>query len=366
MGGRHGFGDLQYVLDRVTCIKFGWNELYSLRTEEVCTGYIYGSTLLKLLSIIKVTMIETNVIAYLIIFIFTLIFIRTVSQNLISWPIAVFATVLFFSPPIILLFERLNIDLIIFLLVYCASSVLGKRLWLLAPTSLALATLFKFYTLPLLIFHSLNLRRRWIVLIALLLPTIVLTIIDLRRIQYLPWDARNMFGNAIWLEYVLYVIEGPYTHANFILASLMGAGLIICVGLILRKIGVLEGPTTTAVGRNADRIVFLLSTYTFCYFSGLSVDYRLVFLLFSYILAEQLFSMTKVTAWVLRTSIFMSFYLSYNVEILQPLGDFSQMVCLVILWNLSWKTGLVVFGDIIDKSLKIVRIVLARVSRNRH
>jgi len=368
LGGQHGFGDLIYVLDRVSCIEFGWEKLYSLRTEEVCTGYIYGSTLLKILSLIPVAIVETNIVAYSFIVIFTLIYVVTVSQSVMPLSLAFFSIVLFFSPPIVLLLERLNIDLIIFLLVYYAASFRGKSLWLLAPTCLALASLFKFYTLPLLIGQSLNFRKRKraIVLISILLPTLTLVIIDMRRLEYLPWDARNMFGNAIWLEYVLYVVQGPYTHANFAAASLLGITLIACVGIVLYKMRFLEGPTAIVHGQSANRLVFVLSTYTFCYFSGLSVDYRLVFLLFSYLLAEQLFFMAKATAWILRISMFLSLYLSYNVEILQPLGDLAQVICLVIIWKLSWRTSLAVFRNIADEILKIVGIVFTGVSRNRH
>ena len=131
-----------------------------------------------------------------------------------------FFFILYFSPPIVLLLERGNIDLLIFISGYLFTT--GRILT--GVLILILAGMFKFYPIALALVSILLVTRKKQRILLLIIWTFASVIIvkDLLQLQNLPWDARNMFGNSIWGEYLKYAIVGPNTHGNFLINSSLG------------------------------------------------------------------------------------------------------------------------------------------------
>jgi len=365
LGGKNGFGDFGYVLERIPCIKGNWDNLYGPRTEDVCSGYIYGSSLLVLLDGIGISLSILVPISYGLAASLVFIYLWTSLKEKSSIAQNVLAVALLFSPPVILLIERMNVDVIVFLCVYAAIKMPNKVANWISPLLIALSALFKFYTLPLILIMLKEAKGKLrIYLFIVLVSTLVIISIDLSRIEGLPWDARNMFGNAIWGEYLLYLVKGPQTHANFIASSMLGIAILLFVSYIVRKLDIDIELKKVAPKNDRKLFIFCFILYLTCYFSGLSVDYRLIFLLFAYLLFESMFTLKWTGLVIVRLSVLATFYISYNVEKLQPLGDLTQMVALLILAKgLSLLIGLTP-RNIFDKSLIIARIILSRVARN--
>lgn len=366
LGGKNGFGDLGYVLERIPCISNDWASLYGPRTDEACSGYIYGSSLLILLDMLGLSLTNLVPISYGLATSLILVYMWTFLKQNFNLAQHGLAIALLFSPPIILLIERMNVDVIVFLCVYLAIFLPRKISKWASLLLVALSALFKFYTFPLLVIMLRKVQGKLrIYLLPVVISTLVIILIDLGRINGLPWDARNMFGNAIWGEYLLYVLKGPQTHANFALSSLLGIAILLFVNTILRQIHIDIQLKSAASDRDQKLFVYCLILYLTCYFSGLSVDYRLVFLLFAYLIFENMFSLNVIGLAIVRVGVLLIFYLSYNTEKLQPLGDIAQVVVLIILVRgLSLLLG-VTARDIFDKSFVVARVIFARITRNR-
>lgn len=366
LGGKNGFGDLNYVLERIPCLEGSWDLLYGPRTTETCSGYTYGLYLLIALNFLGVSSANLALMSYILIASFTLIFLWIIYHLRLNLLQKSFAIILFFSPPIVLLVERLNLDLIIFILLYIAAKLPERVSKWVAPILIAGTALAKFYTLPIILLMYRSHRKKLnFYLTFIICSTLLVIFFDFGRILSLPWDARNMFGNVIWGEYLMYLVSGPQSHANFIAASALG--LIMFLVIYLSMIHLPFSVQLRSIDRKSDhKLFFYVSTvYVTCYFSGLSVDFRLVFLLFTYLIFESLFELNKLGIITLRVSVATSFFMSYNVEELQPLGDIAQIIVLSFVVRGLTLLNRSAIRDISNKRLEISRVIFSRISRYR-
>jgi hypothetical protein len=331
LGNRGGFGDLQYVLERVDCQDTSRADLYGVRTADPCTGYIYGSSLLIIFRLLGLSERQltpvgvTSSLLFLAMILFLLIRCAT------SATVQIVTIALLFSPPIILLMERSNLDLIIVFLVVTFTALYSRGLYKLSFFFITLSALFKFYTFPLLALPILKLRKARDRFVFLMLVVLIGSIIisDLIQISALPWDARNMFGNAIWGEYLIYFISGPQTHANFAIASGIGILLLASVTFLVHKMNFLKIEITKANNFEARLSQVSILIYVICYFTGLSVDYRLAFLFVAYV-ASLGFLRPPL---MLHVIMLVAFFFSYNSGNFQPIGDGAQLILISVLIN---------------------------------
>jgi hypothetical protein len=363
-GTREGFGDILYVLERADCLPLSMETLYSERTNNVCTGYIYGSTLLRVLNFLGIGQSVLIPIGYTLFAIVGFFYLKATKNSKNIFQVVLYLS-LFFSPPMILLFERANLDSLILILVTIYATLVVRKHFLGAFFLAALASLFKFYSIPLLfvaIFGAKKFFRFPLIIMSLLVSIQVL--LDIEKIPQLPWDAQNMFGNIVWGEYLLYLLKGSSTHANFFFSTILGLGILSIIWCLLkRKLTVVE--YWTYIG-SRDQIFFLvyLSMYLACFFIGLSVDYRLVFLLFAFIYFEKTIKLKASIKFLTRSCILITFYSSYNLAFLQPLGDLAQMVFIAILAILMEPYFKLTASRIINKIQVVTTVVLNRTSRD--
>ena len=325
-GTRGGFGDFLFVLERADCLPISWETLYSERTNNICTGYNYGSVLLKVLNLIGLGQSAVIPIGYTLLVIVVFIFLQA-TLHITSILQAVLYVSLLFSPPMILLFERANLDSLILIFVTIYATLVVHRYFSAAFFIAVLASLFKFYTVPLLlvaIFGAKKNKKLPLVIISVLI--MIQVYLDIKKIPQIPWDARNMFGNAVWGEYLLYLLKGSGTHAHFFFSTILGLGILVAMWWRMsKKLNIFE---YWAYSGSKDQIFFLVyfSVYLTCFFIGLSVDYRLAFLLFAFIYFEKTIRLKVSMKILTRVCILITFYFSYNLEYLQPIGDLAQMV----------------------------------------
>jgi hypothetical protein len=365
LGTKEGFGDFLYILERADCLPMPIIELYSERTTDDCTGYIYGSFLVRLFNTLGVGEWALALFGYTFIIVVTCLYIYAIlikSRSLQS----LFYISLLFSPPIVLLYERANLDALVFILVTLYAFFMTRKSYSSAFIVAALASLFKFYTLPLLIWPIIRARQnKRLLLLALFFAVSAQIYIDTTRISQLPWDARNMFGNVVWGEYFLYLFKGSETHANFFLATALGLFLLFSIWLLVRRNTELFHFWTYSNTYDKNFFIVYFSIYMICYFTGLSVDYRLIFLLFAYIHLEKTLKMETSIKFSLRSLLLMTFFFSYNVEVLQPLGDLSQIFLIAAFLMILKPFWNILYSRLMNKIQIVSAMIVGGTPRNR-
>jgi len=363
------FGDLLYVLEKTDCLDQSKVSLYSARTQDPCSGYIYGSTLLKFLNLLEINVAKIEFVGFLLIALFCLIFIKSISSAKISKKTSIFFLALFFSPPIILLLERGNIDILILPLISVAGYCFSRNKITLGSFAIILAGTFKFYPIFLAIVAIFLLARGWKKIFLFIICFLAALIIfnDIIRLPFLPWDARNMFGNIIWGEYLAYAIHGAYSHGGYLTSTFLGIFILFAIFLITMKItkNKFNKLQVCADPNHSDLYNFGLysGVYLTCYFSGLNVDYRLVFLLMAAIYFEKIFIIKPVEKFIYSTILTFSFFLSYNSNSFQPIGDLAQLFVVVTLLASLQVLFKLKIERFFNKLLVVRGTILASISR---
>jgi len=301
---------------------------------------MYGSTVLRIIELLGIG----NKIVYPVgiffiaglSFIFSFLAIST-NNRIICLSVGF---IVLLSPPIELLLQRGNLDAFIFILVFFSSILILRNKFFLSLL-LSVCSLIKFYTFPLLVYlsilYTLKRRKKFISQIYLFVIFLV-CIIDIRNVSYFPSDAQNFFGSPIFGEYLSFLAYGPGSHGNLFISQALGLlfYLLTCKAFAkISRIIKIYPVIYDSKSNNKPLVLFSINFLIFisCYFAGLNIDYRLVFiaaatLSFLNIEAEQDF-------WpsiCLTLAILIILYTSYNTYILQPIGDF------FILFTISYFT----------------------------
>ena len=140
-----------------------------------------------------------------------------------------------------------------------------------------------------------------------------------------------MFGNIIWGEYLVFLVSGENTHSNYVMSSIIGVLLIAVPTLVFVRIPRIFDLFEFSESKSQPawtKSLFLTSSIVFlsCYFSGLSIDYRLVFLLISVVCMFRLCVVSQFRNVVVVVSLLVSLFASYNIGDLQVFGDFGILV----------------------------------------
>lgn len=141
------FGDLRGVLIGATRLHNVGDQIPCRNSECVPTTWIYGRSLF-LLPNFEVSEPLVVLISLWITFLFLSIIIAVFPDRL--WLIGAF----FISPPIVLLFERQNIEIILVIVCFLSVYFYSKKKFVLAFLPILCGTLIKFYPLGLIIFFS--------------------------------------------------------------------------------------------------------------------------------------------------------------------------------------------------------------------
>lgn len=248
-----------------------------------CNNY-YGKSLMILYRFAHLSTANNLALGFMISFIFIFILGSITNYALNSQKCKLIVLLGFMlSPPLMILVERGNLDLVIFALVVLMSFGLYRENYLLTIGSLILMTLLKFYTLSLfgLIFISFNKRKySWlnsIIFLFLFVDLIIeLSKIDLTRFQ--------IYSSSFGLKIFGLLLLKTGLHLSALFQVIVGLSIFIPIFCFTSRVlpknsfkfSVQSNSTPSYmeyVGL-ACSIVFLTT-----FFSGVSFDWRLVFLI---------------------------------------------------------------------------------------
>lgn len=333
MAGTVRFMDLNLVLQSADCYENEGLNVYSHQIGEKC-AYNYGSTLIRILSFLKIGESSTFIFGLFAILVISisLSLVELVSRKK-TFAQYTFILALILSPPILLLMERGNVDTLILACLIVVIALIIRNKILLAFIVIALITLFKFYPIVLFGLILIKIKKRWVSLVALGLISLV-SFQVFNDISQGPgyinifWAS---FGSPIWGIYAGYIGIDIKYELSIILGACIFLVLLFLVNGLLKR-------TKSSIPR--ERIfdsegVETLFTYTstiflFCYLLGMNFDYRLVFFLICNLILIFASNLSTPLITVLKVLLIPAFWFSYNLHELQPVGDLSLALLVAI------------------------------------
>lgn len=331
--GGGNFIDSQQILQWSKCYEMQGNLVFS--NEGECSGYIYGSTLLKILSFIKSDVNVTQIVGYFLMLILAISISLSVGHFKVNRPNpAIFLVII--SPPVLLLAERGNFDIVMFALIGLAGFLFSKnaQIWALMP--LALATLLKFYSLPVfLLFYLLGENRKQKLTTCLVgIAVSIQVAYDLQIIKTsFPSGFSWKFGASIWTRYFTQLgISDPGEAVNNISGLAIFLLVVLVTSLFLKNRKMFDSSHDD--GHRTKRLLFyvFLLTHISCFMLGMSFDYRLIFLaIASVIYLDSFCTRGDTNTNLIFVLTLISMWLTYPSTGLEPVGDLATEILTVIL-----------------------------------
>jgi len=337
------FIDLKATLVSIECAKSA-DPSSSLNELYLTCNYIYGSPLLVFGKYLSLSSVNTTFYAWVLL-IFSSTLIGGITYLLINnfKKALIVASLIICSPAISLLFERANIDMIIFILVILSAWLYAKKQFFLSITIIFGMTLFKFYTLFLLfilIFLHIN-KKNYYVLIPITTITVLNVTLDLARIEKIPAGGQAQFGTGVFSWY----FDEIGFYIDKVLWVVIGIGVMLTFTYLFTKTSHEHASIISSKFnfRSASALEIALGwsslIFLSCFLVGFNYDYRLVFMAFGGFLIFRLNNSTKKYLWaaVYFTSLWgsigigLSFGgLSYKIQIVfalfQLIGDISTLL----------------------------------------
>ena len=355
------FGDLSMALRMMECSKEYGTSIYTFSNPNGCSGYTYGYLMALLIAFLGIGPSVSVFLGYIfigVILLNSVIFIWLASQKLqLRKP---YLILLVFSPPFWLAAAAPNFDSLVIMLLSIASFMEINTKHLSSLILVALSSLVKFFTLPLLILLCLklvggarySLKQKFLAL----LLTFLVIISNLHDISLVDWSNPNyrmaagiffVFGissPANWIQ----VISKQFFHHEFIyspvesrfIGVLCVLGLIGVSGIVVRRY-LLTLPRTNDSfdfgirSRNFSQTLFLFFGVPFLtvFFQGQNYDSKLIFLSYCTIFLLDCFNFNskKIKRSVMLVSLFSMWFSCFwpkslpesIFNIVQILGDLS-------------------------------------------
>lgn len=329
------FDDTNQVLNSAKCYATIGRTIY----DQVTCSYLYGSPLLDFINFLGVVPENVYFIGklFLIINIMIYTYFSVYSYNKFGAKQLAICVIIFISPPFHYLIERGNFDsLIILLLIIAAASIFNGK-FLIGSIVLGVASVFKFYTLPVLIMYLLVVifAKRKHLKIQLIVASIstIFVFRDYLEIRNILGSGTGGYGGTFGLKsfalYANHLSDYFNTTYVFLLTVIIFTLIIIIMSFKFK----LSEPRFYELESFAGitRLLFGLQII-FCYLLSINNDYRLSIL--GIFLAALLMNSVKksvIERYILIFGI-VSMWLSYPSWIFQVLGDFSLFVtiCLIV------------------------------------
>jgi hypothetical protein len=282
------YGDLWVILTAVDCFKSSGFAIYNI-AEGAC-AYNYGQTFLHFFGFLGIGASSTWLVGPLLILVTITCFVELLRalRPEPSLTLLFLASASFLSPPVQLLFERGNLDALIFSLL-CLAVISFARGWSqVAVFLITAAVTLKFYSLPTLVSSIFFIDWRkfgLFVYSTCLMSAVFLTIADLIRILggfSVPNPMRIAFGSSTFGN-----VLDQYSRLDFSRVELALLGMAV-VGFFVAAILVFDRRSSTLISmRNSLIYRDKFTTFAFWVFSTsflgtylttMNYDYRLVLL----------------------------------------------------------------------------------------
>jgi hypothetical protein len=358
------YWDLSWVIQWSECFKTYGYDVYNFDSKDECTGYIYGSLLLKALNLMKITVEQSEILGHmnLILICIVLSYISHVLST--DYKVKrVFLVLVFTSPGIWLLLASGNFDSLMFVLVLLGVLSTAKGRVITAAIFFALGSLIKFYSLPLIPLLLLYAKRRVQICMILLTFSISLffTLMDLTRTTSQSPGPNNYFFTfgvqnfGTWVELLMYKISGNYYEFSPLYIYLIGISssiisIVLVYILLSRKKSQLI--YSIYVFQNEQRMevlfVFFSSIYLALFFQGTNYDYKLIFYIVAFLslyasknfteLKTFLSSVFLLSLWLtcfsfgFKSSFYPSIQISTVFTIIEFIGDVLNLIITSLLF----------------------------------
>ena len=309
LADKNKFNDSWQVLSWVNC-KSSFFESYNTCANN------YGYSLSYLLKILGITSNAYLFLGHLNIVVVSISLLYLIRNNNLKF-FNIFTIMLVFSPPMLLLIERGNLDGIIFGSLVLALYFYRTKNFNLAFLIIMLATLFKFYPLPLLFFISfstnVNRKIRYIYRFLTILLTFLLFFEVVSRNLSFPKTGTVQFGLLIWNYYLPKLVFLKFITIYYFVSILIFISLIIFSFYKYKE--VIKVKDLEKIGSNWFFLVVFLPTYII----SLNYDYRLIFFI-AFIIEIYKYIDTVYRSnfkWLVLTAV----WIVYPARGLEPLGD---------------------------------------------
>lgn len=302
------FGDLSMALRMMECSDQYGIGIYTFDNPGGCSGYTYGYLFARMISFLGIGPDDASFIGYIFIVIIVM------SSAVFAWfsanqlNIRKFLIVaIFFSPPFWLAVAAPNFDSLVLFLLLLAVIAERKHSSTLALTLVAISSLIKFFTLPLLILlFILTLIRkdkRHFDKIYSFLVTLVVMISTIHDARLVDWSNPNyrmatgifhVFGlqsPANWLKVGYLKITSDSLELSSVAVRLIGLfSIFICLFLVLlvarNELNPISFKTSLTSTFNRDNhktriiLLYLGIPYLSVFFQGQNYDSKLIFFAF--------------------------------------------------------------------------------------
>jgi hypothetical protein len=325
------YGDLRIILRAADCYPDYGAEIY-LETTGSCV-YNYGQPLIWTIRTLHLDESHTDILG---IFLFLLTttcfsFLMRMVLGAMSVKQIVFICLLFCSPPVMLLFERGNIDSLIFSFLCVAIIASHKKRFTIQYLFIALTSLYKFYTLPVLYFLLIQTKGYpKIKQLTFLVTTILISLMVFHDVR----STLNGFSipNPMFYAYgsskvgfgigAIFGIEVSKI-GELIIGLLVTFTLLVFARLLSRKVEKFPTFVATLSAKQRNTVILLSQVFLITWFSGMNYIYRLVLVIPVFII------LTLKTSGIFKTKYFLvltAIWLSPWFRGLELIGDFSLIV----------------------------------------
>ena len=334
------FWDTNAVLASADCYSSVGLAVFNAADGDPCTGYIYGSNLLRFLTFLNLGEIRASLFGWIFLIALAIIFgFLTFLLKPEGFYKASFLYLLFISPPFFLLIERGNFDSLIFIFFFTAVILHSYGCKFISFCIILTISTWKFYTYPLAILMLFAIKSAYLRLIgsALFFLGIIQALMDLSFIPNISVAvADGSFGVQVWGSY----LNRLNIPIDVLSSYVFGVALLVitlCSLLFFKSKIVLDTRVFSDFGakQKFSSLLFQSSFVVFfsCYMVGLNYDYRLIFLSttsIGFILLGgnfQKLEFAQGLVWILTIA---CMWFSYNSNLLQPVGDFAMILLICI------------------------------------
>jgi len=335
IGNGFNFGDLKAIIALSKC---SFRNIFFQSPQYSCeflgstySQFPYGTTLQVLIRFLHIEENNAFVIGIIIllalcILLSLLVFYLRISsvKMILYWGI------IFCSPPIILLIERMNFDAVVILIIGIAALCFGKKKLVLGIFVLTLSVLLKFYTLPVFLTVLIIIKEFRLRIMAILLMSISSFIVlqELPVIKDFRIGAFAAFGAPVYGTYLNRIFTN--LELNYEQSSIFGLILYSTTSIIIiifsrsnKKFSPLFRKTSNESEISILEWLYIICTSIMvsCFVFGNNFEYRLVFLLVASMVYLNTRLFTSFQKSFLHILLFLICWCNFNYYILQPIGD---------------------------------------------
>jgi hypothetical protein len=301
------FSDLIIITSSVDCSRAGFDPYVDTHFDPWNRFYNYPKLWLTVFDFFGITRKASNPVGIGMILLF---YVSTLPLFKIkSWAQLLCVSAFIFSSPILLLLERGNCDILLYLLILFSTYYLRKinffsdsiklHISYLIILFAAMLKIYPIFIMPLLFFEKLSRKHLYLIL---LYSAVILTVYFARTYDNLLFVSKNTpratvysFGKNVYLQHIFKGASLAVLANGLLAAVVFGAFYIVDK---YRPV-LLEGLKPSFYIDKKNVLIFLAGglTYMGTFFLGNNWDYRLVFLILTFPFLKDLYESMKNNLW---------------------------------------------------------------------